>query len=65
MLRIFGVSLQNCKLFRLFVGFAYPLGLRAFLCAAGFSHLEAVQSSSLRPRDNANSRRRNQLNPIA
>jgi hypothetical protein len=29
MLRIFGVSLQNCKLFRLFVGFALPLGLRA------------------------------------
>jgi len=24
MLRIFGVSLQNCKLFRLFVGFALP-----------------------------------------
>jgi hypothetical protein len=24
MLRVFGVSLQNCKLFRLFVGFALP-----------------------------------------
>ena len=33
MLRIFGVSLQNCKLFRLFVGFPYPLALGAFLCA--------------------------------